>query len=84
MNKQTKIILSIIGIAAIAVPAILLTVLTKDADLEPNVDSSSRKIDTNSIQNIVSKSPLPRVGLPSPTPASPSASPDFGASPSAQ
>ena len=84
MNKSTKMILSIIGIAAIAVPAVLLMVLTKDAKLEPNVDSGSRKIDTSSIQNIVKKSPTSRIVLPSPTPATSSASPSFGASPSAQ
>ena len=76
MNKGTKFILSILGIAAIAVPAVLLIVLTKNAPQTAEISSAPRSIDKKTVEEAVKKIPSPSpVLLPSSSPASPSASP---------
>ena len=76
MNKGTKFILSILGVAAIVVPAVLLIVLTKNAPKTPEISSAPRTIDKKTVEDAVKKIPSPSpIFLPSPSPASSSASP---------
>ena len=81
MNRTTKIFLSILGLAAIIIPAVLLIVFTSKAQKQPNVSTGSRQIDPSTVENIESKYPKPVFATPSP--ASSSAKP-IGASQSAQ
>lgn len=77
MTKSVKFILSILGVSAIIVPAILLVILTKNAPETQSVQSAPRTIDKKTIEDAVKKipSPSPQIFLPSPRPSSPSASP---------
>lgn len=76
MSKKTKIILSIIGLSAVLIPAILLVVLTsRGPGKEPEVPTQKRQIDTEGIQDTVRKIPKKEVILPKASPASPSAEP---------
>lgn len=91
MNKATKIILSIIGIGAIIIPAVLLVVFTGKTPKEPPIASGSRQLDTQNIKETVEKVPPKQPEFPSPVAtasASPSSQvgPGIGAegSPSAQ
>ncbi|MBI3341699.1 hypothetical protein HY024_01100 [Candidatus Curtissbacteria bacterium] len=81
MNKRTRMILSLVGISAVVVPAILLLVLSKTGKQEPKIVDSKRSVDTQNIERTVSKSPVPTIA-PSPTPAqsTSSASPKAGTS----
>ena len=73
MNKKTKLILSIVGVSALVVPAILLIIMTSRTQKLPDVSSSTREIDTKAIVDTLKKSqPSPSL-LPSPSPATPSA-----------
>lgn len=89
MNKTTKILLSLIGLGAIIVPAVLLVVLSPKINITQSPANSNRSIDSNAISNIVNQTPQnnPFV-LPTPTlqpkPASPSAKVIPEGSPSAQ
>lgn len=80
MNKTTKIFLSILGLAAIIIPAILLIVFTSRGQKEPNISTGSRQIDQSAVESAANKYPKPIFA--SPSPASPSAEPT-GASQSA-
>ena len=62
MGARSKIILSVIGIAAVAVPAVFLITLTGSPTREPAVSSGGRQIDSGNIEDAV------RRGLPSPSP----------------
>jgi hypothetical protein len=78
MNKTTKILLSLIGLGAIIVPAVLLVVLSPKINTNQRSADTNRSIDSNSIQNIVNQTPQNNpIVLPTPTfqpiPASPSA-----------
>jgi hypothetical protein len=84
MNKQTKLILSLIGIAALVVPAILLIVFTGKTQFEPEPDSGSRQIDSQTIKEAQEKVPQKSPQFPSPAPATPAGIPSFEGSPSAQ
>ena len=77
MNKGVKLILSLFGISAIIVPAVLLVFLTKNAPQTEPVSSTPRTIDKKTVEDAVRKapSPSPQLFLPSPRPSSPSASP---------
>lgn len=73
MNKKTKLILSIVGVSALVVPAVLLIVMTSRTQKLPDVSSGKREIDTKAIVDTLKKSqPTPS---PLPSPATPSASP---------
>lgn len=90
MNKQTKLILSLIGVSALIVPTVLLVVFTKSSPAEPEAQSGSRNIDTTSILETVKKaSPSPsQLSTPSPATSSakpsPLSSPTLEGSPAAQ
>ncbi len=70
MGFRNKIILSIIGIGAVVVPAVLLITLTSGSSRQPAVSSGDRQIDSGNIEDAVRRalpSPSPIVE-PSPTP----------------
>lgn len=79
MNKKTKIILSFLGIAALAVPVALLLLMSGQTKRVPEVPAAKRTLDTKSLENTAKKT-LPNTIVLPPSP-SPSASP---ASPSAR
>ena len=85
MEKKGKVILSIIGLSAVIVPALLLiffTSKTKNESLTP----AGRQIDSQVIDDAVKKLPLPNQiqTSPSPGPATSSAQPILESSPSSQ
>lgn len=90
MNKQAKIILSIVGIAAIVVPAILLMIFSGKTQKEPEIPQGARQLDAQTIKEAADKIPQKPPEFPSPSPATPSAIPTPGGieipagSPSAQ
>lgn len=88
MNKTTKILLSLIGLGAIIVPAVLLVVLSPKINTTQSSNEGNRSIDSNTIGNIVNQTPQNNPALPTPTfqpiPASPSAKVIPEGSPSAQ
>ena len=80
--KGTRLILSLIGIAAVIIPAILLVIFSAREKKQPNVSNSSRQINPSTVEDVVGKYPKP-----TPTfsiPSSPSAKPNVGASSSAR
>lgn len=84
MDKK-KIILSIIGLAALVVPVVLLVIFTSKPTQQPSVSSGERSIDPKTVEDVVGKI-VPEVPVVSPTPATSSAQPKVGkeASPSAR
>lgn len=87
MNSKTKVILSVIGICAVAIPLILLTLLTKKVDVGSGVPQETRSLDQNLLKQITNNNsqnselllPSPKpTSLPSPSPSSPSAIPVQG------
>lgn len=72
MNKKTKLIVSAIGIAALAVPVLLLIFVSRTKTVPP-VSSGVRQIDTQNIEN-TAKSAAPQPVFASPSPSTPSAS----------
>ena len=88
MNKTTKILLSLVGLGAIIVPAVLLVVLSPKINTTQSPSEGNRSIDSNAIGNIVNQVPQNPNVLPTPTfqpiPASPSANVTPEGSPSAQ
>ena len=90
MNKRTKVILSIIGISAIIIPAVLLKVLNFSSKELPTGSSEGRSVNTGAVQEAVKKnknvsqmvSPTPKPATSSALPATSSASPVSGAEPS--
>lgn len=75
MGKQTKLILSIIGLAAIVIPAILLIVTAGKAKREPNLSGGRRTINAKTIEDVVNKNPQKTLEFPSPSPSTASARP---------
>lgn len=71
----TKLILSIIGVSAIIIPAILLMVLTGRAPEQQEPTGGRRILDTKTVEEAVKRVPSPSPVLPSPSPSSPSAEP---------
>ena len=55
MNKRTKMILSIIGVAAVVVPAVLLLIATSKTKEVPAVPTQEREIDAKNIQETSKK-----------------------------
>lgn len=81
MNKKTKIILSIVGICAVVVPALLLIFVSGSTDQVPEVDSGKRQIDQKNIENIKDKPSIPtNIFVPSPYPEIPLSVPAGGQS----
>lgn len=84
MDKK-KIVLSAVGLAALVIPAILLIVFTSNKEKQPSVSTSERRIDPQTVQEVVKKIPTPQpIEIPSPSPSSPSAQVELEGSPSAQ
>ena len=85
MDKKTKLVLSIIGVAAIVVPALFLMFVTGRSDKTPEVPTEKRQIDAKNVEEAAARN-LPGENLlpspsPSPTPppaATGSASPSEG------
>jgi len=77
------LILSIIGASAIIIPVILLLVLTKNPGQDLQLSSDKRSIDTKTIEESVKNVPKQQQIFPTPSPATPSASPASEGSPSA-
>lgn len=83
IENRTKIILTVIGLAAIIVPAVLLVVFSSGKSTGDNkaVNTGNRQIDQNTIEKQINSGvtpPAPAVlATPSPSPVSstPSASP---------
>lgn len=68
MNKKTKIILSIIGFAAVLVPAVLLMYVSQNTQVPPAANDAPRQIDQINVgdkQN--NKSTPPPVLIPPPS-----------------
>jgi len=87
MSKSAKILLSLVGLGAIIVPALLLVFLSPKVNTAPAQSNNNRSIDSSSIQNIVNSQPTPAPSVystPYPKPASPSAQTMPQSSPSAQ
>lgn len=83
MNKQTKTILSILGVSALAIPIVLLVIYSSKLSSVPSVPETNRQIDTKTIDDAVKKA-SPTQTYPTPGPASASAFPDLVGSPSAR
>ncbi len=76
VNKQTKLILSILGISAVVVPVLLLVFLSgKALKQEPEISSEKRSVDTQNLEETVKKIPKKEPVFASPQPATPSATP---------
>ena len=73
MNRNTKIVLSVLGIGAVVVPAIFLILFTKNSAVDSNLPSENRTIDEKSIESAVDKIQPKEPQFPSPSPATPSA-----------
>lgn len=76
MNKRTKLILTLIGAAALVVPVVLLITFSSGTDQVPPASSDNRSIDSRNVEDAAKRampaSPSPLV-IPSPSPASESA-----------
>lgn len=82
MNKRTKLILSIIGVAAILVPVILLVTLSGRAPASSQLSSEKRNIDTGNVGEVAKRAAPSPVTLPSAPPSTESATPATSPSPS--
>lgn len=81
MNNKTKLILSIVGICAVAVPALLLMFVSGNTNQIPEVNTEKRKIDQKNIENIKNKSVTPpTIFFPTPSPEIPLSVPAGGQS----
>ncbi len=79
MNKRTKLILSLVGVSAVVVPALLLLVLSKNTGQEPQVATSKRTVDAQNIEKSAKATPLLQaVPTPSPKAGTASAEPKQG------
>lgn len=76
MSNKTKIILTIIGLGAIIVPAILLVIFSggKGASTRTNLPTGTRQIDKDVIQRDAQPNPA-QAASPSPIATSPSPTP---------
>lgn len=78
MNKHKKLILSILGLAAIIIPAVLLFYISGSTGQLPQPASGSRQVDTKVVEEAIKRvrpSPTIEFFLPTPSPATSSASP---------
>lgn len=55
MNKRTKLILSILGVAAIVLPIVLLIVFTSRTSEAPEVSQEKRTVDQEALSKSVKK-----------------------------
>jgi len=75
MDIKAKMILTAVGLSAVVIPIVLLTVLTKKVDVTSTVPEGQRSINQNIFQNIIKSSPASSLLLPSPSSSSRSANP---------
>lgn len=79
MTKKTKMLLTIIGVAALVVPVLLLVFLTAKPKGSPTVPQDKRSLDKGTIEEtvkkVVPKTPTPASASPSASPANREASP---------
>ena len=83
MEKKSKLILSIVGLGAIIVPALLLIFFTSKVKNEPQ-SGGKRQIDSQVINDAAKKLPPPKQNLPLSSPATSSARPSQESSPSSR
>ena len=82
---RKKIILSLMGLAALVVPVVLLAVFTGNSAKQPATSSEQRTIDPQTVKSVVNKFPSPEpVSVPSPSPATKSATTQPEGSPQAR
>ena len=74
MEKKSKLILSLIGLAALVVPILLLVFFTSKVKNEPPADGR-RQINSEVINEAAKKLPAPNQAQVSPSPATASAQP---------
>lgn len=55
MNKKTKMILSVVGVCAVIVPALLLWYLSSNSKQEPKINNSKRPVSAAAVQNTQNK-----------------------------
>ena len=68
MDKKTKVILSIIGIGAIAVPVALLLFVTSRSSQVPEVPIEKRQINARNVEQTTQKTLPDENPTPTPTP----------------
>lgn len=59
MNKRTRMVLSLVGVSAVVVPAVLLLVVSSRTLKEPEVGTNTRSVDTGNIEKTVKLTPSP-------------------------
>ena len=74
MNRKTKTILSVVGVCAVVVPALLLWYVASNTAQEPKIDSSSRSMSGTPAKSTQTK-PAVKSPIPTAKPASASAVP---------
>lgn len=74
MEKKSKLILSLVGLAALVVPTLLLVFFTSKVKNEPPA-ASIRQINSEVINEAAKKLPVPNQSQVSPSPATASAQP---------
>lgn len=80
MNKKTKMALSLLGIGAVVIPAVLLMIASARVSNDSQVSGGKRTIDAKSIEDAVKQTPQRPTQYITPV-ASGSASPGASASP---
>ncbi|GEM_PF-5975430 len=78
MNIKSKLLISLIGLGAIIIPAVLLVVFSSKTAKEPLIDGGGRTIDTKTIDDAVKKAPVNNNPVASPFVSTSSASPAGG------
>lgn len=69
MSKKAKLIISVVGISAVVVPALLLIFLTgREPQSKSSSSSDKRQIDTKLIEDTVKKNMPSPIPTPSPSP----------------
>lgn len=81
---RKKIILSVIGLAALVIPVVLLLLFSSKSEKQPEVPAGERKIDPQTVEEVTKKNQSPLPILPSPSPATTSAQLEVEGSPSAR
>ena len=70
MSMKTKIVLSIIGVSAVLVPAVLLMLVSQNTKVLPQANDAPRQIDQINVGNVEKNSvPIPPpISIPTPSP----------------
>ena len=58
MNRRTKMILSVVGICAVIVPALLLWFLSSNSKQEPQINNIKRSVDAANVQMSSQSKPI--------------------------